>query len=94
MSKKKRLSPSQFAEKIGRPYQTVMTWLRKDLIEGAEKTEVGKMSIYMIPEDATYIEPIPGRPPKAAEDDQQAHAEAALTAKAATKKASAKKKGK
>lgn len=58
------LSPSQYAERIGKPYQTIMAWLRKDLIEGAEKTEVGKMSVYLIPEDAKYTEPPMGRPSK------------------------------
>lgn len=60
------LSPSQFAEKIGRPYQTVMTWLRQNRIEGVEKTEVGKMVIYLIPDDAHYTPPTMGRPKKTA----------------------------
>lgn len=59
------LSPSQYAEKIGRPYQTVMAWLRQNRIEGAEKTEVGKMYVYLIPEDAEYTPPPMGRPKKA-----------------------------
>ncbi|HEY7180727.1 MAG TPA: hypothetical protein VIC84_04885 [Blastocatellia bacterium] len=58
------LSPSQYAEKVGRPYQTIMTWLRQGRIPAAEKTEVGKMVIYLIPEDATYNQPLMGRPKK------------------------------
>jgi hypothetical protein len=64
MRKQKMLSPSQYAEKIGKPYQTVMTWLRRGLIAGAEKTEIGKMAIYQIPENAAYSAPAMGRPKK------------------------------
>jgi hypothetical protein len=64
MTKKRMLSPSQYAEKIGKPYQTVMTWLRQNRIEGVEKTEVGKMYVYLIPEDAEYAPPPMGRPKK------------------------------
>ena len=60
------ISPSEFAEKIGKPYPTVMAWLKKDLIEGVEKHAVGKSVIYAIPEDARYTEPVMGRPKKAA----------------------------
>lgn len=59
------LSPSQYAEKIGKPYQTVMAWLRQNRIEGVEKTEVGKMYVYLIPENAAYNPPPMGRPKKA-----------------------------
>jgi len=99
MRKKKMLSPSQFAEKIGRPYQTVMTWLRKDLIEGAEKTSIGKMEVYLIPEDASYTEPSMGRPPKPVENDEQSGTALATNEKPAkpvkkTRKAISKKSGK
>lgn len=60
------LSPSQYAEKIGKPYQTIMAWLRQGRIAGAEKTEVGKMLVYLIPENAAYTPPPMGRPKKAA----------------------------
>jgi hypothetical protein len=66
MRKQKMLSPSQYAEKVGKPYQTIMGWLRQGRIPGAEKTEVGKMTIYQIPENAVYLEPAMGRPKKAA----------------------------
>jgi hypothetical protein len=72
MKEKKMLSPSQYAEKIGKPYQTVMAWLRKDLIEGAQKTEVGRMFVYLIPEDANYSEPMMGRPSKKAATEAEA----------------------
>jgi hypothetical protein len=64
MRKKKMLSPSQYAEKIGKPYQIVMAWLRQNRIGGVEKTEVGKMYVYLIPEDAEYTPPPMGRPKK------------------------------
>lgn len=60
------LSPSQYAEKVGKPYQTIMSWLRQNRIEGVEKTEVGKMYVYLIPEDAEYTPPPMGRPKKRA----------------------------
>ena len=60
------LSPSQYAEKVGKPYQTIMAWIRQGRIPGAEKTEVGKMVIYLIPENAKYEAPPMGRPKKAA----------------------------
>lgn len=95
-AKKKMLTPSQYAEKVGKPYQTIMAWLRKDLIEGAEKTEIGKMFVYLIPEDAGYVEPPMGRPPKPVADGQptESKAEAApveKSTKAATGKKAAKK---
>jgi hypothetical protein len=42
-----------------------MAWLRQNRIEGVEKTEVGKMYVYLIPENATYNPPPMGRPKKA-----------------------------
>jgi hypothetical protein len=66
MRKQKMLSPSQYAEKIGKPYQTVMTWLRQGRIAGAVKQEIGKMAIYQIPENAVASAPPMGRPKKAA----------------------------
>lgn len=75
------ISPSEFATKIGKPYPTVMAWLKKDLIQGVEKHEVGKSVIYAIPEDASYTEPVMGRPKKAATETKPA------TKKRASKKA-------
>jgi hypothetical protein len=66
---KKMISPSEFAVKIGRPYPTVMAWLKKDLIQGVERHQVGKSVIYAIPEDAKYTEPSMGRPKKPDEAD-------------------------
>jgi hypothetical protein len=56
------LSPSQFAEKIGRPYSTVMAWLKAKRIVGAKKHKVGKMEIWLIPRDASIKLPTMGRP--------------------------------
>jgi hypothetical protein len=67
MRKTKMLSPSQFAEKVGKPYQTIMTWLRQGRIPAAEKTQVGKLFIYLIPEDAEFHAPVMGRPKKTPE---------------------------
>lgn len=79
------ISPSEFAEKIGKPYPTVMAWLKKDLIEGVEKHAVGKSVIYAIPEDARYIEPVMGRPKKAAAPEPETKA-TPVTTKRASKK--------
>jgi GIY-YIG catalytic domain len=56
------LSPSQFAEKIDRPYSTVMAWLKAKRIVGAKKHKVGKMEIWLIPRDASVKLPTMGRP--------------------------------
>jgi hypothetical protein len=41
-----------------------MAWLRQGGIEGVEKTEMGKLYVYLIPEDATYTPPPMARPKK------------------------------
>ena len=56
------LSPSQFAEKINKPYSTVMAWLKAKRIVGAKKHKVGKMEIWLIPQDAPVKLPTMGRP--------------------------------
>lgn len=56
------LSPSQFAEKIDKPYSTVMAWLKANRIIGAKKHKVGKMEIWLIPRDASIKLPTMGRP--------------------------------
>ncbi len=62
------MTASEFAEKRGIPYQTVVRWARKRLIPGVKVTEFGKFKVYMIPEDAvlTFERPKTGRPKKAA----------------------------
>lgn len=75
------LTPSQYAEKIGKPYPTVMAWLQRGLVRGAEKTDIGKMSVYLIPEDAPYVEPTIGRPKKAASSTTDIAAKAKPTKK-------------
>ena len=62
------LTPSEYAEANGKPYQTIMAWLRKGLIAGAEKATIGKMVFYQIPEDAKFIEPPMGRPKKTTDE--------------------------
>jgi len=56
------ISAVEYAEKIGKPYPTVAAWLRKGLIKGATKTTFGNITVWEIPEDAPYEEPIFGRP--------------------------------
>ena len=58
------MTASEFAEKRGIPYQTVVRWARKKLIPGVKITEFGKFKVYMIPEEAldTFERPKTGRP--------------------------------
>lgn len=59
------MTASEFAEKRGIPYQTVVRWAREKLIPGVKVTEFGKFKVYMIPEEAlhTFDRPKTGRPP-------------------------------
>ena len=56
------LSPSQYAERISKPYSTVMAWLIQGRIIGAEKKTVGKISLWLIPANAAVTLPKMGRP--------------------------------
>ena len=60
------MTASEFAEKRGIPYQTVVRWARKNLIPGVKITEFGKFKVYMIPEESlhTFERPKTGRPKK------------------------------
>jgi hypothetical protein len=64
MGKKRMLSATEYAEKIGKPYPTVAAWLRKGYVPAAKKSTFGKIAVWEIPEDAAYNEPPPGRPAK------------------------------
>ena len=69
MKKKGMISPKEFAEAIGRPYQTVMYWLRNGLVPGVEVVEESRGPIYLIPQKAVDkfkdFSPRRGRPPRA-----------------------------
>ena len=69
MAKKKAnmITPKQYAELTGTPYPTVMRWLQKELIPGAEKRELPFGGwYYAIPDDAPRPALKPG--PKAKEN--------------------------
>jgi hypothetical protein len=61
---KKFITAREFAEQIGRPYQTVVLWLRKRQVPGAKLKEVGDFKVWQIPIDVmeTFQPPKPGRP--------------------------------
>jgi hypothetical protein len=68
MKKAKRmLTPKEYSVANGVPYQTVMGWLRRDLIEGARKEAAPPPftgHIYKIPENAPVPVVKPGPKPK------------------------------
>lgn len=75
MTKKKDnfVTPRQFAEIHGVNYQTVMWWLRKDLIKGAVKYPLPYGGhVYQVPNDAPKPELTPGPKPKAKADTAKA----------------------
>ena len=58
----------QFSELRGVPYTTVIFWLKKELLKGAEKQEIpfGRQGfIWRVPDDALLPELTPGPVPKA-----------------------------
>ena len=65
MNKKKMLSPKQYAEDIGRPYTTVMTWLQSGQLPTAVKNQTPTGHYWEIPEGAKPPELKPGPKPKA-----------------------------
>lgn len=55
------LTPKQYAERIDAAYSTVMSWLQRDLIPGAQKQELPSGGwYYVVPEDAPRPELKPG----------------------------------
>jgi hypothetical protein len=65
MSKKKMLSPKQYAEKVQKPYTTVMTWLQGGVIPEAVKHTTPTGHYWEIPEGTKPPELKPGPKPKA-----------------------------
>jgi len=86
------MTASEFAEKKGISYQTVVRWARKSLIPGVKITEFGKFRVYMIPEEAlrTFERPKTGRPLKARAHQDGEPPAAGLAKKRASKKAAKK----
>jgi hypothetical protein len=66
MSKKRMLSPKQYAEKIGKPYTTVMTWLQGELMPEAVKHQTPTGHYWEIPDGTKPPELKPGPKPKTA----------------------------
>jgi len=61
------IPPKEYAEKVGAKYQTVMLWLRQNLIPGAQRFDLPAGGhYYTIPEDAPKPETRRGPKPKKA----------------------------
>lgn len=65
MGKKNMLSPKQYAEQIGKPYTTVMTWLQGGQLPAAVKHQTPTGHYWEIPEGTSPPELKPGPKPKA-----------------------------
>lgn len=46
------ITPREFAEQLGRPYQTVLYWLRNKMVPGAESRQESSGIVYYIPQTA------------------------------------------
>lgn len=63
--KKEMLTPRQYANNLGVAYTTVMSWLRKELIQGAVKEAMPFGGYYyLVPADAPKPELKSGPKPK------------------------------
>lgn len=79
------LTPKKYAQQVNAAYSTVMSWLQRGLIPGAERQELPSGGwYYTVPADAPPPELKPG--PKKQADDQ-AEASPAIEADAPTKPA-------
>lgn len=59
------LTPKKYAERVEAAYSTVMSWLQRGLIPGAQRQELPSGGwYYVIPEDAPKPELKPGPKPK------------------------------
>jgi hypothetical protein len=63
MGKGRFMTAVTFAEEMNVDYATVMRWLRRELVPGAELIEpVPGMKVWQIPESALQMQrPLPGR---------------------------------
>ena len=80
------MTPQEFADEKGVAYTTVMTWLGKGIVPGAEKVDYPRGAVWEIPRSvaATFTPPPMGRPKKAAAETET---------KPAAKKRASKKAG-
>lgn len=66
------ITPKEFAERVGRPYQTVMYWIRQNLVPGVEVVQESRGPVYFVPVEAVNKfknkGPKRGRPPKQKSD--------------------------
>ena len=46
------ITPHEFAEAVGRPYRTVMYWIRQGHIPGVERIEERRGVVYLVPSSA------------------------------------------
>ncbi|MGH9829302.1 MAG: helix-turn-helix domain-containing protein [Blastocatellia bacterium] len=62
------ITTREFAELIGRPYSTVVSWLRAGLVPGAKTFQETSGTVYRVPRSAVEAfkggGPRRGRPPK------------------------------
>ncbi|HYL98116.1 MAG TPA: hypothetical protein VEZ90_04115 [Blastocatellia bacterium] len=67
MKKRGMITPKEFADAIGRPYQTILYWLRNNMVPGVEVIEESRGPIYLVPQKAVEqfkgFTPRRGRPP-------------------------------
>lgn len=63
MSKKKMLTPRQFAEEMGINYRTALNWLEAGYVPGAVRREVLAGNYWEVPAEAVKMER-PKRGPK------------------------------
>ena len=68
MKKQEMITTREFAELIGRPYSTVVAWLREGRVPGAKAFKETSGTVYRVPRSAveTFKDggPRRGRPPK------------------------------
>jgi hypothetical protein len=63
MSKKTMISPKRYAEAVGRPYTTIMTWLQNGLLPDAIQLETPSGNFWAIPEGTKPPDLKPGPKP-------------------------------
>jgi hypothetical protein len=52
MKKLQMITPREFAKQIGRPYQTVLYWLRNSMVPGVETRQESSGVVYYVPQTA------------------------------------------
>ena len=61
----------KFADEMGISYPTIVRWLKRNLVPGAEQVETPMGNVWQIPESALQMERPPvGRKPKSATDGE------------------------